>query len=157
MYYHFITEWKFEAPVELVWEEIYHSENWPSWWRGVLSAQTIETGNETGIGDRKKFVWQSLLPYKLSFESVLVENIKYRKLAGNAFGELEGTGIWTFEEKNGMTYLRYDWKVKTTKKWMNVIAPIAKPFFKWNHDVIMEWGHKALAQRLMVQQALEFK
>jgi len=40
------------------------------------------------------------------------------------------------------------WRVRTAKSWMNFLAPIAKPFFKWNHDVIMNWGGEGLAQRL---------
>ena len=32
--------------------------------------------------------------------------------------------------------------------WMNLLAPIAKPFFRWNHDVIMRWGEGGLRMRL---------
>ena len=27
--YAFLTEWRIEAPLEAVWEAIYHSEGWP--------------------------------------------------------------------------------------------------------------------------------
>ncbi|HKQ32652.1 MAG TPA: polyketide cyclase, partial [Thermodesulfobacteriota bacterium] len=43
---------------------------------------------------------------------------------------------------------RYDWQVETTKPWMNLIAPLARPIFKWNHDVVMKWGAEGLARRL---------
>ena len=33
--YKFVTVWKTDAPLEKVWNEIYHSERWPEWWRGV--------------------------------------------------------------------------------------------------------------------------
>ncbi|MBK9270878.1 MAG: SRPBCC family protein [Saprospiraceae bacterium] len=154
MDYHFVTEWKFEAPLELVWKEIYESENWPQWWKGVLSVDHLESGDENGIGDRKKYVWRSFLPYNLSFESKLVEKMLHRKLAGNVTGELEGSGVWTFEEQDGYTCVRYDWQVRTTKRWMNFLAPIAKPFFEWNHNVVMEWGRVALEKRLFENQLL---
>ena len=48
----------------------------------------------------------------------------------------------------GSTRVRYDWRVKTTKPWMNLLAPVARPFFKWNHDVIMGWGEEGLRKRL---------
>ncbi len=70
-------------------------------------------------------------------------------IEARAFGELEGTGLWTLTaEDENTTRVRYDWRVKTTKSWMNFIAPLAKPFFKWNHDVIMNWGGEGLAKKL---------
>ena len=45
------------------------------------------------------------------------------------------------------TEVRYDWQVATTKAWMRLLAPIARPFFDWNHDVIMEWGRQGLVRR----------
>ena len=38
--------------------------------------------------------------------------------------------------------------VQTTKGWMNLLAPIARPVFSWNHNVVMNWGAKGLASRL---------
>jgi hypothetical protein len=60
-----------------------------------------------------------------------------------AFGRL------THEQ--GITTARYDWRVETTKAWMNLLAPIARPFFSWNHDVVMGWGGEGLAQELGVR------
>jgi hypothetical protein len=31
---------------------------------------------------------------------------------------------------------------------MNLLAPIARPVFKWNHDYVMQRGGEALARRL---------
>jgi hypothetical protein len=31
---------------------------------------------------------------------------------------------------------------------MNLLAPIARPFFRWNHDTIMRWGAEGLAKKL---------
>jgi hypothetical protein len=28
--YHFVSIWQIQAPIEQVWEEIYHAERWPS-------------------------------------------------------------------------------------------------------------------------------
>ena len=78
----------------------------------------------------------------------LTENQPLKKLVGEATGELEGTGTWTFAANGTGTDVRYDWQVRTTKKWMNFLAPVARPFFDWNHDIVMEWGRKALEKRL---------
>jgi hypothetical protein len=77
---------------------------------------------------------------------MLVEPMK--RIEGIAFGDLDGKGIWTFEGQNGTTTVQYYWTVQTTKPWMNLLAPIAKPVFEWNHNVIMDWGKQGLAKRL---------
>ena len=63
-------------------------------------------------------------------------------------GESQGQGCWTLSQSNGVTTARYDWNVETTKAWMNLIAPVARPFFSWNHDVVMGWGGEGLAKQL---------
>ena len=148
MIYNFVTEWRFNAPVEQVWKEIYYSEHWPEWWKGVVAVEALRTGGTKGIGDMKRYTWRSALPYSLSFDMTLTENEPLHRLVGLASGELDGTGIWTFSSYENTTFVRYDWQVRTTKKWMNFLAPIARPFFSWNHDVVMEWGRKALEKRL---------
>ena len=74
--------------------------------------------------------------------------VPHERLEGRASGELEGTGVWTFAETGGGTDVRYDWTVRTTKPWMNALAPFARPLFAWNHDVVMRWGAEGLARKL---------
>jgi hypothetical protein len=38
--------------------------------------------------------------------------------------------------------------VRTTKRWMNAIAPVARPVFAWNHHAVMKNGGRGLAQLL---------
>ena len=54
-------------------------------------------------------------------------------------------------EFQGNMHARYDWQVDTTQAWMKLMAPVARPFFAWNHDVIMRWGAQGLAKRLGVK------
>ncbi len=148
-HYEFTTVWHFDAPIERVWNEIEHSENWSEWWRGVLKVEELKAGDADGIGKTLRTTWKSALPYKLIFDSEVVRIEKLKLIEIRAFGELEGTGIWTFTaESENTTSVRYDWKVRTTKSWMNFFAPVAKPFFKWNHDTIMNWGGAGLAKKL---------
>jgi hypothetical protein len=146
--YSFITKWQIKAPVERVWEAIYNSNNWRTWWKGVLQVTDICNGDENGIGDVKNITWKSVLPYKLSFKMKLVEKEMYKKLTGIAFGELQGNGTWYFKQENDITYVEYYWNVITTKKWMNVLSFILKPAFKYNHNVVMHWGAEGLAKKL---------
>ena len=63
-------------------------------------------------------------------------------------GELEGEGNWIFEYENGITTVKYYWVVKTNSVLMNFLAPVLKPLFEWNHDVVMQWGQAGLAKYL---------
>lgn len=146
--YSFITRWQIRAPLEDVWDAIYNSLEWPQWWKGVVAATLIEEGDERGINGVREYTWRSILPYNLRFTSRLVEREDLRRLYGIAYGELEGEGTWHFFEKDGITYLQYDWKVFTNKKWMNTFSFILKPLFKYNHDIVMKWGAKGLAKKL---------
>jgi hypothetical protein len=69
-------------------------------------------------------------------------------MVGSAHGELEGTGRWRLFEDAGVTAVLYEWNVSTSKRWMNAIAPLGRPVFAWNHDVVMRWGGEGLARRL---------
>ncbi|MEP6902676.1 MAG: SRPBCC family protein [Actinomycetota bacterium] len=148
-YYEFVTVWRFDAPVEKVWEAIKNSEMWSNWWKGVLKVEQLKAGNAEGVGKIIRSTWKSKLPYKLVFDSEVVRVEPMKTIEARAFGELDGTGLWTLTaEAENTTRVRYDWTVKTTKSWMNRIAPLAKPFFRWNHNVIMNWGGAGLAKKL---------
>ncbi len=146
--YQFITNWKFKAPLEQVWHEIKTMSRWPEWWSYVEKVELLKQGDADDIGSVRRITWKTALPYSLTFDSELVLMERFRRMEGRAFGELEGVGIWTFHEENGTTHVRYDWQVKTTKLWMNLLAPIAWPIFAWNHDKVMNAGFKGLETRL---------
>ncbi len=149
--YEFVTIWRFHAPLQGVWNEIYHSENWPQWWKGVESVVELRKGDENSIGSLRRYTWKSALPYRLTFDMQTTRVEKLLLIEGTAAGELSGTGVWQFSQAEGLTVVRYDWNVRATKRWMNLLAPFARPLFSWNHDVVMRWGAESLAKRLGVR------
>lgn len=147
--YEFVTIWELNAPIEQVWEKIKHSESWSDWWKGVVRVVELKEGDADGLGSIRRSTWKSVLPYTLEFDSEVTRMEPMRLIEARAFGELDGIGLWQFEAMNETsTRVRYDWRVKTTKRWMNFLAPIARPFFKWNHNVIMRWGEEGLKKIL---------
>ena len=149
--YEFVTIWRIEAPFEKVWNEIYHTEYWPDWWKGVIRVEELKQGDDLGVGSIRRYIWKTKLPYKLIFdiETVKVEPMNY--LEEIAKGELDGKGIWRLKQNGSYTIARYYWLVNTTKTWMNMLSPIAKPLFEWNHKVVMSWGAESLAKRLQAR------
>jgi len=148
--YRFTTIWKVQVPHHKVWDLIFNSEAWPTWWRGVEKVEKLKDGDADHVGAVMRYTWKSKLPYRLVFEMETTRVEPMSIIEGKAIGELQGHGQWTLTHEDGFTTARYDWNVETTKPWMNTLAPIAKPFFSWNHDVVMGWGGKGLAKQLGV-------
>jgi hypothetical protein len=90
------------------------------------------------------------VPYELEFDFVVRRVDEPCCMAGEALGDLQGTGVWRLFEQDGVTAVVYDWDVATSKRWMNALAPLARPVFEYNHDVVMRWGGEGLARRLGV-------
>lgn len=149
--YSFVTIWRVEAPIDPVWDAIYDAEAYPGWWKAVLSVTKLDQGGPDGIGRTDRFVWRAPLGYRLRFDLRLTTIDRPHRLGGVATGELEGTGEWNLRDDQGTTEVRYDWKVRTRRAWMNVLAPIARPIFRSSHDAVMRDGADGLATLLGVR------
>lgn len=146
--YRFLTTWVVAAPIDRVFDAIHDNASWPSGWKGVEEVEREEPGDADGVGALDRFVWKSRLPYRLEFRMRITRVERPRLLEGEAVGELEGEGRWRLYEGDGETAVIYEWNVRTTEPWMNVLAPVARPFFAWNHDVVMRQGGEGLARLL---------
>ena len=146
--YSFVTKWKFNEPIDPVWDEIYHPERWPVWWKYVENASEIKKGDDLGVGSLWKYTWKTRLFYKFTFivETTLVE--PPNRLEGIARGDLEGTGKWYLGTNGNYTTVIYEWSVRTNKLWMNLLAPVVFPFFKWNHNTVMDEVYRGLKMQL---------
>jgi uncharacterized protein YndB with AHSA1/START domain len=146
--YRFLTTWLLEAERQRVWDAIYDSERWPEWWSGVLEAEKLEEGDEAGVGQFGRYVWKAKLPYRVEFWIRTTRVEPPHLLEGDADGELAGVGRWRLFEQSGLTAVIYEWNVHTTKAWMNLLAPVARPAFQSNHDYVMRNGGEGLAKLL---------
>ena len=61
-----------------------------------------------------------------------------------ARGELAGTGRWRIFDGDAVA-VTYERRVRTTRPWMNALAPLARPLFEWNHNAVMRRGGEGLA------------
>ncbi len=154
--YHFFSSWLIAAPQEAVWDAIVDSARWPMWWQGVLKVSEVPPGAVNGIDNVRRYAWRSVLPYTLEFEMRALEIKPFSELQGAASGEVQGMGCWTFHFNQGTTLVTYEWNVRTTGKWVNIIAPFFSRVVRWNHDVIMNWGAQGLAS-LLNAELLEVK
>jgi uncharacterized protein YndB with AHSA1/START domain len=147
--YAFTTIWTLQAPIEAVWEAITASERWPEWWPFLESVVEITPGDSAGLGAIRRYRWRGAIPYRLTFEIMVARVERPILLEGIASGDLEGIGRWTLSEQgDNTTRVQYDWQVRTTKAWMNLLAPLARRIFAWNHDRVMRGGGAGLAAYL---------
>jgi hypothetical protein len=114
----------------------------------VKSAERLAPGDEHGLGQIGRYVWRSKIPYPVEFEIVTTQVERPHLLEGHARGGLEGVGRWRLFEHGRMTAVVYEWNVATTKRWMNLVGPLARPVFEWNHDWVMRNGGEGIARLL---------
>jgi uncharacterized protein YndB with AHSA1/START domain len=146
--YHYVSTWQLRAPIEQVWTAISDLEQLPTWYPAVQEVQTLAPGDEHAVGARVRYVIKGRLPMRLAFEATIVRVVPPRELALRAEGELAGTGRWDLEQQGEITSARYTWDVRTTKPWMNLVAPVARPLFTWNSKGVMLEAGEGLARFL---------
>jgi hypothetical protein len=148
--YRFVTVWRLRAPIDDVFAAIDDIDSWPEWWPQVRAVQQREAGGPEGTGALFRSTFRGKLPYPLRFDLRITRRIRPTTLVGAATGELEGTGEWTLWEEEGLTAVRYVWSIRTTRAWMNLLAPL--PFvdeiFHLNHHGVMRGGLRGIRRRL---------
>ena len=146
------TEWHVKAPIERVWAELSHPDDWPQWWQAVRRVEILSDGDAEGVGAERRMTWGTALPYVLTFNMRSARMEPMSVIEGRASGELDGIGRWTLTPEGQGTHVRYDWQIELTKPWMRIFAPLLGPVFAWNHNVVMGWGYDGLCRRLGVEQ-----
>lgn len=150
--FNLVTEWRVKASVDRIWAELMRPDDWPQWWRAVKRVETLAEGDQRGVGAIRRLTWTSALPYELTFDMRSTRVEPMTMIEGRASGELDGTGRWTFSPDGGGTHVRYDWQIEVAKPWMRTLAPLLRPAFAWNHNIVMAWGYDGLCKRLGVEQ-----
>lgn len=142
--YHFTTTMGVTASRDRVWEVISEPVAYAGFWKRLERVDVLDDGGPDGIGARHRLTFGTALPYTLSMQSEVVRVEPPQLLEMCAEGELRGTGRWTITG-GPVTEVAYEWLVETTRRWMNVLAPVARPVFAWNHDVLMKDFARGLA------------
>lgn len=149
--YHYVSTWQLQAPIEQVWTALNDLEHLPTWYTGVQQARELAPGDTQGVGRRVRYVIKGRLPLRLAFEATTTRSVPPRDQELRAQGELTGTGRWSLEQQGEVTTARYRWDVRTTRPWMNLLAPLARPLFTWNSRGVMLQAGQGLARFLGVR------
>jgi uncharacterized protein YndB with AHSA1/START domain len=153
-HYSFITIWKFDHPVDAVWEAINAAEDYPLWWPNILGYRCLTPDNPREVGAKGERVVRGLLPYSLSYTTTITQSERPRELAFDAAGDLKGDGKFVFQPNGNRTVVTIYWNVETSGKWLNRLAPLLKWMFAWNHSHVMRRGERGLADWLDARAAI---
>lgn len=144
--YVFVDGWRVAAAPAAVWRLVRRVDGWPDWWPSVRSVEPVPgrgEGSETW-----RFTFATRLPYAMVFDAAVVADEPGVGVETQVSGRVEGSGRWGVRPVDGGTLVRFDWSVRPTLRWMQVLSPVARPAFAWNHRALMVEGGRALARRL---------
>jgi len=147
----FCSKWQLAAPRTVVWQAINDFGSWSDWWPGLEEFVETHPGGPDGIGQTASSRWKGPIGYLFRFSIEAVERREPEFLRGRATGDLSGEGSWTLSEYAGWTGVQLDWQVHANHKWMEFLAPVARPVFVHGHDHVMKAGANGLAEHLGVE------
>jgi hypothetical protein len=145
--YSFVTNWRLNASLAAVWRELDAAERYPEWWPSIIAYRDL-TPAIHGLGARAERVVRGRLPYSLRYTTTVTRYEPLCEIAYDAVGDLNGQGRFVLTEDAGHTCVVFYWDVSTAGFWLNLLAPMLKPLFAWNHHWVMAQGERGLAAHL---------
>jgi hypothetical protein len=142
--YSFVTHWHLQAPLEAVWDALYATDRYTEWWPSIVAYEKL-TPEITGVGARAQRVVRGRLPYSLRYTTTVAKVNPPHELAYDSEGDLVGKGRFVLTQRGEWTVVVFYWDVSTSSRWMNVLAPVLRWLFAWNHHYVMAQGERGLA------------
>ena len=156
--YHFVDRWRVEGDVKEVADILEDAGSLPRWWGSVYFAvKEIEAGEAHGIGKFISLHAGGWLPYTLRINFRTVASNYPHGFTMDATGDLEGKGIWTFEQDGDFVNVTYDWTIKANKPIIEKLSFLLKPIFRSNHNWTMNRGAESLKLELLRRRAKSSK
>ncbi|MFH2092510.1 MAG: hypothetical protein ABIJ31_09120 [Pseudomonadota bacterium] len=136
--YSFSTSWDIDAPLELVWNELINYQKWPTWCRSLEKIEQRGFFDAVKRGNTIRSTWKGVLPYRITFDSVVDNVTQYSFLSFDVTGDLYGQGMCYFRASHDITTIHFIWNVSPTKLWIKMSSPFARVIFIENHNYIMD-------------------
>jgi hypothetical protein len=147
--YHFVTHWRVAGTVQQVSDVPGDPLDLVNWWAAVyLAVQEVEPGDSRRIGRVVNLHTRGWLPYTLRWSFRVTESRAPQGFSLEAWGDFNGTGVWTFVQDGEFVDITYDWRIRAEKPLLRYLSFILKPVFAANHRWAMTEGEKALRARL---------
>jgi hypothetical protein len=134
--------WTVPVDFDATFQALRDLPSYARWWPEVKSVIPVSE-------QRAVVLIMGMLPYALEFlMEAEVDDPSSGVLRAGLSGDLEGFSSWTVKPGVDGCRLVYDQEVEVTKRLLRVLAPVARPFFKLNHRVMMRRGERGLRAHL---------
>jgi hypothetical protein len=143
--YCFLTEWRINAPQQRVWEILNDVERTTEW-HPCYKAGRILTPGVVGVGAACENVIRGVLPYDLRYRLDCTAFDPPRESRYRSTGDVVGEGRMVCIPDGEGTLVQFYWTVRTAGFWMNLLAPLLKWLFAWNHNYVMRQGERGLVR-----------
>ncbi len=151
--YRFLTTWRVRGTAEEVSDVLADAKDLVRWWPDVyLRVEEIAPGDANGLGKSFSLLTKGALPYRLRWSFRVTASRRPHGFELEAWGDLAGTGVWTFREEGPEVVLTYDWRIRANKPILRYLSFLLKPLFSWNHRWAMARGEESLRRELARRQ-----
>jgi hypothetical protein len=137
-FYVFRSEWRLPATPDDVYVALEELRRYPDWWPEVREVRQVD--ERTG-----EVRCKATLPYELVFvTSQVVRDREGGVLEVDLRGDLNGFSRWTITADGDGSIAVFEEEVTAGKRLLQVLAPIARPVFRANHELMMRHGRAGL-------------
>jgi Polyketide cyclase / dehydrase and lipid transport len=145
--YHFISSFSLSSDRDTVWDALTSVEDWPTWWSWLKRIDVIrESASADGVGAIYRNQVRAPAGYGMAYDTEIGGIDPKRRIDVISSGDIVGRGRFLVSDGGSDgTEVSFLWLVETPKRWMNLLAPIARPAFTWNHDKLMTAFGEGLA------------
>lgn len=152
--YVFLTRWLVQGKADEAYAILIGVPGYLRWWRDIyLAVHPLAPAGKDGIGQSYRLLTRGKLPYRLQWETRIVETRRPNGFTIEATGDFVGRGVWAFDEHGGDLKILFDRRLRAEKPLLKSLSFLLKPLFRWNHRWAMERGEEGLRRELSVRRA----
>lgn len=140
--YRFRHTWFLPAPARAVFDAVVDLENYPRWWPDVREVRKVDD-------DTAELVCRATLPFRLVLRMRRAEQDETTgRLRVWLAGDLDGSLAAKVTGGPVGTRLDITQEVVAAKPLLRKLSPVARPVFRFNHELMMRRGRRGLRARL---------
>ena len=154
--YVFLTLWQVEGKADEAYEILTDVPGYLRWWPEVyLAVERITPAAQDGLGETHRLLTRGKLPYRLRWNTRIIETRRPIGFTIEATGDFVGRGVWSFNERAGHLDVTFDWRLRAEKPLLRSFSSLLKPLFRWNHRWAMARGEEGLRRELVRRRSVD--
>lgn len=146
--YRFLTDLQVGAPIDAVYLQLVEPGRWLGAWPDAIRVTRAREGDGDGAGRAFDAAVRAPLGYHLAARVTVLSVDRPHRLDMAVTGDLAGHARWELTEAAGVTTVHFDWDVRATARWMQMLTPVLRPLFERSHHVVVHNAARAAAASL---------